>query len=91
MLRNLFFFGVFIDYTVLRSTGERSVASIFSEPKSNTVVFSTVIAIFEIINILGLMDNAVIALNNYDLFPEIPIIESKEKLILLPSSMAMRD
>ena len=65
------------------------MASIFSEPKSYTVVFSTVIAIFEIINIVGLMDNVVIALNNYDLFPEIPIIESKEKLILLPSSMAM--
>tara|TARA_B100000767_G_C19707895_1_gene511392 strand:+ start:35 stop:985 length:951 start_codon:yes stop_codon:yes gene_type:complete len=65
------------------------VASIFSEPKSYTVVFSTVIAIFEIINVLGLMDDVVIALNNYDLFPEIPIIESKEKLILLPSSIAM--
>ncbi len=67
------------------------MASIFSEPKSFTVVFSTVIAILELINVLGFMDNLILIINSYDILPEISVIEGKEKLVFIPSSMEIAD
>ncbi|MFQ3344339.1 MAG: hypothetical protein ACKVI6_01160 [Candidatus Poseidoniales archaeon] len=63
------------------------MASIFSEPKSYTIVFSTIIAALELINILGLMDNLALIINDWNIFPAMSIIEGKEKLIFIPDSL----
>jgi hypothetical protein len=64
-----------------------AMASIFSEPKSYTIVFSTIIAALELINILGLMDNLALIINDWNIFPAMSIIEGKEKLIFIPDSL----
>ena len=67
--------------------GAGTVASIFSEPTSRTIAFTTFIALFELVNITGQMDSVVSLINNANILPEFTILEGKEKLILIPTSL----
>lgn len=67
--------------------GTGTVASIFSEPTSRTIAFATFIALFELVNITGQMDSVVSLINNANILPEFNILEGKEKLILIPTSL----